>query len=145
MIPMSMPAEPTGAAGRCTECGARVRPDDRWCTLCHTPVAVPVPPAVPAHATPEPAARLADESVAGPVDAASEAASEARDEAAARAAEAAERMLAELRVGEARRLSPRLAAIRPRSKAAEAALACVGGLVMVGVLFGVLYVVGRLL
>jgi hypothetical protein len=54
-------------------------------------------------------------------------------------------MLAELRAGEAYRLPPRLAAVRPRTKGAEALLACAGGLLMVGVLFGALYAVGRIL
>ena len=129
---MSSPAEHTDAVQRCAECGARVRPDDEWCTLCLTPVAVPEPPLEP-----EPA-RLADEPVSAD--------EEPTDEDAGRAlAAAAERLLAELRVGEAHRLPPRLAAVRPRTKGAEALLACGGGLLMVGVLFGTLYLVGRFL
>jgi hypothetical protein len=63
-----------------------------------------------------------------------------------RAAEqAAERLLEQLKVSEARRLPPRLAALRPEGQAAGAILATVGGLLMVGVLIGVLYVVGRFL
>jgi hypothetical protein len=130
---MSSPAEHTRSLERCAECGARVRPDDEWCTLCLTPVASPEPPVEP---------RLADEP--GPVVA--EAAVGDRGEAAERAvAEAAERLLIELRAGETHRLPPRLAAIRPRTKGAEALLACAGGLLTVGVLFGALYVVGRFL
>ena len=141
---MSTPQEPARAAtgtvaGRCAECGARVRPDDQWCTLCLTPVAVPAPPEPAGRPAAEPAARRTGEPTGRPGD-------DAGDEVAERdAAEAAERMLVELRAGEAHRLPPRLAAIRPRTKAAEAVLACLGGLVMVGVLFGALYVVGRLL
>jgi hypothetical protein len=130
---MSSPAEPTPAVARCAECGARVRPDDQWCTLCLTPV-------------PPPSALLAPEPAPEP-PAATGAGAEARgDDDAERAADAAAaRLLEELRMRETHRLPPRLAAIRPRTKAAEAMLAGLGGLVMIGVLFGTLYVVGRFL
>jgi hypothetical protein len=136
---MSSPAEPTPAVARCAECGARVRPDDRWCTLCLTPVAVP-------GLLREPAARLADEPAPvadGPVD--DDLGPELSERDKQVAAAIAERLMAELNAEESRRLPPRLAAIRPRTKAAEALLACSGGLVMVGLLFGALYVVGRFL
>jgi hypothetical protein len=39
---MSIPQEPAPttatAVERCPSCGARVRPEDTWCTLCHAPV-----------------------------------------------------------------------------------------------------------
>jgi hypothetical protein len=135
---MSSPQEPpavsgTAVVGRCPTCGARLRARDQWCTLCLTPV-------------PPPSALLAPEPAPEP-PAATGAGAEARgDDDAERAADAAAaRLLEELRMRETHRLPPRLAAIRPRTKAAEAMLAGLGGLVMIGVLFGTLYVVGRFL
>jgi hypothetical protein len=141
---MSSPAEPTPAVARCAECGARVRPDDRWCTLCLTPVAVPGLLREPAARLAGEPAPVADEPVDDePVD--DDLGPELSERDKQVAAAIAERLMAELNAEESHRLPPRLAAIRPRTKAAEALLACSGGLVMVGLLFGALYVVGRFL
>lgn len=65
------PADPAPAAvvptapERCPSCGSRTRPEERWCSLCHTsllpvptpaPVAVPTPAAVRPTSVPAPAA-----------------------------------------------------------------------------------------
>ncbi|MEW1957239.1 hypothetical protein [Kineococcus sp. NPDC059986] len=61
------PAAPAAAPERCPSCGARTRPEETWCSLCHTsllPTAAPVPepalPAAPAASTAPAAARVVE-------------------------------------------------------------------------------------
>ncbi len=55
--PTSGPRHAVSTDGRCVSCGSRLRPDDAWCSLCHTPVAtesVPAQWAPPVTADPAP-------------------------------------------------------------------------------------------
>lgn len=47
---MSSPAPPPprpAAAARCPACGSRLRPDEKWCSLCHRDVVIIDPQAAP--------------------------------------------------------------------------------------------------
>jgi hypothetical protein len=50
------PAPRHAVADRCSSCGARLRPAETWCSLCHTPVTdgVPVAEDIPAAAPADP-------------------------------------------------------------------------------------------
>jgi hypothetical protein len=39
--PSSRSAQASGTDRRCTKCGSRVRPEENWCSLCHTSIAAP--------------------------------------------------------------------------------------------------------
>jgi hypothetical protein len=174
---MSIPQEPaptTTAVERCPSCGARVRPEDTWCTLCLAPVhqdtvaASGAEPDIPA----QPAAASPAEPPLGPGVARSELAAAARavvaarvrapgdpdadpgeeydetdEEARARRARDAEteRLLKALSVTESGTLPPRLARLSPDNHASGAVLAVLGACVVLAVLMAGLAVVGRFL
>jgi hypothetical protein len=56
----------TPAADRCPKCGAAVRPDDPWCTLCYADLRPPAPDPEPEpESSPEPESTLESETESG--------------------------------------------------------------------------------
>jgi hypothetical protein len=144
----SQPHRPTGTAGdRCPACGARVRPDDDWCSLCHRALrepaaagdsvfefdAVGLEPADP-DADRGPAMSTAGLTTA---DAAPPARSGVDDVAA--------RMLAELAVAESAKLPGPLATLRQAQGGGQLAIAAVGGAILLVLIMAALAVAGILL
>jgi hypothetical protein len=71
--PSPGPGRAAAAAGRCSACGSRLRPDDAWCSLCHTAVQTGHVPDVgdmadETHAVPDHERRVTHTAVARPRD-----------------------------------------------------------------------------
>jgi len=151
--PSSGPRHVLETDGRCRSCGARLRPDDAWCSLCHAPVATEP---VPAQWAPPPSAPPADVPEDTPEDVVEPSAVEddelewtgPRPDPDPEVSAAADELIAELAVLEARRdresgigaLRQRFGGLSPRAAALVLAAGVGVGLLVV-VLLG-LTVVG---
>lgn len=128
-------SEPTDPTGRCPSCGARVVPDQEWCSLCHQPLAT----------RPSDRDDAADDEVpADPADPYAGAAAAGTQAAPGQLPPgAAEAMLAELAASSA--------AERPRgplsgtSRGVRIAVGCGAAIVLLGVLLALLALLGLLL
>jgi hypothetical protein len=150
--PSTGPRSASGTQTRCQSCGSRLRPEETWCSLCHTPVATAkdesqwaplIPPEEPVRApVPRDGNPLEAASAAAAAYIAARGAHTPRREADADVAATAARLLSELAASEAdRSRETRFAQLQDRigvSGKGGAVLIAAGG----GVLFLVVGLVG---